>query len=94
MSHGDERFHAEWDEIAGATGLGGRHRVSGGSAERARVAVRKSVAAALGRITELDPALGRLLRDTVRTGTTFCYEPDPGRQVTWILDRETRSPVP
>jgi hypothetical protein len=74
------------DEIARATGFAGRHRVTGASAERARVAVQKSVAAALRRITEVDAGTGRLLRDTVRTGTTCCYDPDPARPTTWVLE--------
>jgi len=74
------------DEIARATGFGGRHRVTGASAERARVAVQKSLTGAVRRIAELDAATGRLLHDTVRTGTTCCYEPDPGRPTTWVLD--------
>ncbi|HYJ74824.1 MAG TPA: hypothetical protein VEV65_04450 [Kineosporiaceae bacterium] len=73
------------DEIARATGFAGRHRVTGASAERARVAVQKSVAAALRRITDADAGTGRLLRDTVRTGTTCCYDPDPARPTTWVL---------
>ncbi len=71
-------------EVRAATGLGGRTRTApGGAAERARVAVRKAVAAAIGRITELDPVLGRVLTDTVRTGAFCCYEPDPTRPVVW-----------
>ncbi len=74
------------DEIAAATGLHGRPRVTGATAERARVAVQKSVVAAIRRIEELDPSTGRLLRDTIRTGTACSYQPDPGRAVTWVLD--------
>jgi len=72
------------DEVAAATGLGGRQRQVGGSAERARVAVRKALAAATERIAAVDPALGRHLRDAVQTGSTCCYEPDPSRPTTWI----------
>jgi hypothetical protein len=50
------------------------------------VAVRKAISAAVERIDTLDPALARLLRDTVRTGAVCRYEPDPGRPVTWMLD--------
>ena len=74
------------DELRGAAGLGGRLRETGGSAERARVAVRKAVAAAIARIDELDPSLSRLLRDTVTTGSTCRYAPDPDRPVEWVLD--------
>jgi 3-oxoacyl-ACP reductase-like protein len=73
------------DEVAAATGLSGRLRTSGGSAERARVAVKKAIASAITAITEVDPALGRLLRDTIRTGASCCYAPDPSRPVRWVL---------
>jgi hypothetical protein len=74
------------DEIAAATGLGGRSRIPAAATERARVAVRKSIAAALRRIADVDPALGRHLRDTIRTGSRCGYHPDPTRPITWILD--------
>jgi hypothetical protein len=73
------------DELGAATGLSGRARSTGASAERARVAVQKSVASAIRRVGEADPALGRLLRDTVRTGNLCVYEPDPARAVRWVL---------
>ncbi|MDT4978958.1 MAG: hypothetical protein QOG07_837 [Pseudonocardiales bacterium] len=71
------------DEIAGATGLGGRQRPRGATAERARVAVRKAVAVAIDRVTEVDASLGRVLRDCVQTGNICRYDPDPGRPFTW-----------
>jgi hypothetical protein len=74
------------DQVRAATGLHGRHRRTGSAGERARVAVRKAVAAAIDRIEQLDPALGRLLRDTVRTGTVCRYDPDPARPIRWLLD--------
>jgi hypothetical protein len=72
--------------LAAAAGLGGRQRLIGGSAERARVAVRKAIAAAVERIDGQDATLARLLRDTVRTGLICCYDPDPDRPVIWQLD--------
>ncbi|MGZ4483184.1 MAG: hypothetical protein ACXVX0_19390 [Blastococcus sp.] len=77
------------DELTRATGLAGRARRSGDSRERARVAVRKAIAAATGRLGDADPALARLLRDTVTTGGVCRYDPDPGRPVRWILDAPT-----
>ncbi|MDQ1743645.1 MAG: hypothetical protein QOE23_1984 [Pseudonocardiales bacterium] len=73
------------DEVGAATGLAGRRRVTGAASERARVAVTKAIASALKAIADADPALGRLLRDTIRTGTACCYEPDPSRPVEWVL---------
>lgn len=76
------------DQLGAATGLGGRRRTSGSSDERARVAVRKAVVAALARVAEADPWLGRHLHDRVRTGLECRYEPDPDRPVRWLLDAD------
>lgn len=73
-------------EVGAATGLGGRRRSAGGSAERARVAVRKAIASALDRIEAEEPLTARVLRTTLRTGVTCCYEPDPVAPVAWRLD--------
>jgi hypothetical protein len=73
-------------ELAGATGLAGRVRRFGSTQERARVAVRKAIASALERIEAQDPGVARLLRDTIRTGATCRYEPDPDRPIVWVLD--------
>ena len=84
-----ERIEAERTallrEVAGATGLGGRPRTASGSAERARVAVRKAIAAALDRIEAADPPTARLLRRSVHTGAVCRYEPDPDVPATWLL---------
>jgi hypothetical protein len=81
----DER-EALLAEVRAATGLSGRVREAGGTAERARVAVRKAVAAAIDKIAEVDAGLGRLLRDCVHTGARCVYDPDPARPVTWLTD--------
>ncbi len=73
-------------EVGAATGLGGRRRQFGSAQERARIAVRKAVVAALDRIEQHDSSLARQLRDSVRTGGACRYDPDPGRPVRWILD--------
>lgn len=62
-------------ELAAATGLGGRSRAFTGDGERARVAVGKAIRRALGRIEELDAAMGAELRATVRTGARCGYQP-------------------
>jgi hypothetical protein len=72
-------------ELAGATGLGGRARRTGGHDERARVAVRKALVATLARIAEADPWLARHLHDHIRTGSVCRYDPDPDHPVTWVL---------
>jgi predicted ATPase len=75
-----ERARAELDavvdELTAALGLGGRTRRSGGSAERARSAVTQRVRAAICRIDELHPRLGRHLQASVRTGTFCSYTPE------------------
>jgi hypothetical protein len=81
----DREREALLDQLRAATGLGGRARMAVGTHERARVAVRKAIAAAIDRITALDPSLGRLLIDTISTGATCRYDPDPDRPMRWIL---------
>ena len=75
--------------MGAATGLACRWRRFGSADERARVAVRKAISAALARVARQDPALARLLRDTVRTGAVCRYDPDPARPVRWILDADS-----
>ena len=82
--HDERRAVASY--LAAGTGLGGRARTTGSHAERARVAVRKAIVAALARIAESDPWLGRHLRDRVRTGFECRYETDPDHPVRWILE--------
>jgi hypothetical protein len=72
-------------QLDAAAGLGGRPRNTGSSAERARVAVRKAIVAALLRIVEVHPALGRHLHESVRTGSVCRYEPNPEAPVRWVL---------
>jgi hypothetical protein len=85
-----DTVHAERDallhELARATGLGGRTRTAGSSSERARVAVRKAVAAAIDRIATVDEDLARHLRARVRTGLSCSYEPEPADLPEWVLD--------
>jgi hypothetical protein len=85
---GAEQLATERDallhELRSATGLSGRARRVGASTERARVAVRKAIAAALRQIGEQDPSVARLLHDHIRTGATCRYDPNPDHPVTWI----------
>ena len=72
-------------ELAGAFGLGGRVRVAGDPAERARKAVTMRIRAAVKTIGMQDEALARHLANAVRTGRLCSYEPEPGVswQVSW-----------
>ena len=49
------------------------------------MAVRKAIVAALARIAETDPWLGRHLNDRVRTGLECRYDSDPDHPVRWLL---------
>jgi hypothetical protein len=73
------------DQLAAAVGLGGRDRRAASAAERARVNVTRVVRAAMVRIGEANPALGRHLDVAVRTGTFCSYLPDPGNAPAWDI---------
>jgi hypothetical protein len=85
-----DSLHAEraalLDELAGATGLGGRSRGTGATQERARVAATKAINSAINRIAGVDAALGAYLRRSVHTGLRCRYEPGGDEQPQWILD--------
>jgi hypothetical protein len=61
--------------LARDTGLGGRARRVDSSAERARVAVTRSIHRAIETVTARDAELGRWLAACVRTGHACCFEP-------------------
>ena len=73
------------DQLGAATGLGGRRPHQRVQRRAGRVAVRKAIVAALARIAEADPWLGRHLRDRVHTGLECRYESDPDHPVRWLL---------
>jgi hypothetical protein len=70
-------------ELASALGLGGRDRKAASNAERARVNVTRAIRAALDRIAEHSPELGRHLSITVRTGAFCSYQRDPLSPISW-----------
>ncbi len=72
-------------ELTHAVGLGGRLRAVGSDAERARMAVARTIRYAIGRLAEHNPALAAHLDNCVHTGTYCCYRPDPLANVTWSL---------
>ena len=53
--------------------------------ERARISVTKRISIALQRLTTHDPALGRHLETSIRTGSFCCYAPDRTIEVRWEL---------
>jgi len=86
-----ERAEVELDalveQLSEAFGLGGRARTTGSSAERARTAVTYRVRAAIRRITDVHPELGRHLTNAVRTGTWCSYQPET--DVAWTIQRRS-----
>ncbi len=73
------------DELGRATGLGGRARPTGSTEERARVAVKKAVSAAVARIATVDEPLACHLRAAIHTGMTCSYEPIADAELEWVL---------
>jgi tetratricopeptide (TPR) repeat protein len=84
-----ERARGEIDAITGqlaaAVGLGGRGRVTGGAAERARSTVTHAINAALRKIRRSLPALADDLALRLKTGTFCVYTPDPAHPTNWIV---------
>ena len=72
------------DELARATGLGGRRRL-GDAAERARTTVTARIRDAIGRIERAHPELGRHLRASIVTGTRCAYR--PAETVRWSISQ-------
>jgi hypothetical protein len=72
-------------ELARAVGLGGRDRRAAWHAERARLNVTRAIRAAMANLARANPALGRHLAATIRTGRYCSYTPDPRAPITWEL---------
>ncbi len=72
-------------ELTAAVGLGGRGRLTGGSAERARTSVTRSIRYALGRLADHHPGIAAHLGANVRTGTYCTYVADPLATITWTV---------
>jgi catechol 2,3-dioxygenase-like lactoylglutathione lyase family enzyme len=70
-------------ELARAVGLGGRDRRAASHAERARLNVTRAIRAAVANLARVNPALGRHLAVTIRTGRYCAYLPDPRAPIAW-----------
>jgi hypothetical protein len=70
-------------ELARAVGLGGRDRRAAAHAERARLNATRAIRAAMANLARANPALGRHLTATIRTGRYCCYAPDPRAPIAW-----------
>lgn len=72
-------------ELTSAVGLGGRTRSVGGSAERARSSVTRSLRYSLKRLAEHQPSLAAHLEHSVHTGTYCVYAADPIAPIQWEI---------
>ncbi len=72
-------------ELSSAAGLGFRSRTVGGTSERARTSVTRSLRYSLDRLSKHHPALAVHLGQSVHTGTYCVYTPDPTAPLTWAL---------
>jgi hypothetical protein len=70
-------------ELARAVGLGGRDRRAASHAERARLNATRAIRAAMANLAVANPALGRHLSSTIRTGRHCSYTPDPRLPIRW-----------
>jgi tetratricopeptide (TPR) repeat protein len=87
LQRAQDELDAVAEQLAAGLGLGGRHRRAGSTGERARLAVTKAIKASLRKIEQADPALGRHLERTVRTGTFCAYLPDPAADLVWTSEQ-------
>ena len=69
--------------LKAASGLGGRERRIGSSAERARTSVTKAINTALNKIGKASSALGHHLSKSISTGLICSYTPDPDDPICW-----------
>ncbi|MGA8847044.1 MAG: hypothetical protein WB471_10560 [Nocardioides sp.] len=74
-------------ELGRAVGLGGRDRLIGSDAERARTSVFRAITYAAKKIEQSNPLLADHLRRAVSTGTWCRYTPDPLAPVEWRLSK-------
>jgi tetratricopeptide (TPR) repeat protein len=70
-------------ELARAVGLGGRDRRAASHTERARLNATRAIRAAMANLARANPALGRHLASTIRTGRYCSYTPDPRAPISW-----------
>ena len=93
-----ERLRSELDALVGELGRvsakGGRTRAFVDQRERARTAVRKAIKRAVDEVTNVEPAIGELLRSGVTTGSTCGYTPTPAQPFTWSFEDTTEEPGP
>jgi tetratricopeptide (TPR) repeat protein len=70
-------------ELAAGVGFQGRERRTSSHSERARLSVTKNIRGAIEKIREANPALGRHLANSIKTGYLCSYSPDPANSIVW-----------
>ena len=80
-----EEIDALTDQLAAGVGLGGRDRVTGTAAERARSTVTQRIRSALEKIGDALPALGDQLVPRIKTGVFCAYLPDTVHPIVWTF---------
>jgi hypothetical protein len=81
----EEEIDALVEELARATGLGGRDRPLSSSAERARVNVTKAIRTAIKLTEKQSPQLAEHLTASIRTGRFCSYAPPGEEPPRWML---------
>ena len=85
-----EELEAIAEELAAATGLGGRDRKTASQAERARLNVTRAIRRTIARIATEDPRLAEGLDRAVSTGSFCSYRPLGGAE-SWTVRIGERS---
>ncbi|MGD0117518.1 MAG: AAA family ATPase [Candidatus Binatus sp.] len=70
-------------ELAAGVGFQGRERRTSSHSERARLSVTKNIRGAIEKIREANPALGRHLANSIKTGYFCSYAPDAATPIVW-----------
>jgi hypothetical protein len=80
-----EEIDALTEQLAAGVGLGGRDRVAGAAAERARSTVTLGIRSALKKVGARIPTLADQLTPRIRTGMFCVYLPDTVRPISWTF---------
>jgi predicted ATPase len=78
-----EELETLTQELMQTLSSGRRRRATTSPAERARLNVTRAIRSTLKKIAVSHPSLGRYLTQTVKTGTTCVYTPDPSPPIPW-----------
>lgn len=83
-----EKLEDEYDKLvdflSAALGVNGRSKKVGATDEKSRTAVTWRIRSAIKKVAEVHPDLGAHLKNSIRTGSYCCYNPEVN--ITWELD--------